>query len=277
MVRIDLHVHTRASDGVLGPGDVVLRAHRQDVGILAITDHDSVAGVPAAQRAGFRLGVTVVPGLELGCKWGLEEVHILGLWINVGNPLLRASLRKLQLAREKRVQGIVGRLQRLGVPVSRSQVRRLAAGGVPGRVHVARALMEMKVVLSVDEAFGRFLAPGRPGYVPRYRLHPQQALALVQTAGGLSVLAHPGSMNIAFLSTLQSWGLNGVEVFTPHHRAVQTRRWHRWCRLRGLLPTGGSDFHGLPEEGGELGSFVTLERWWHNLCTARALRPRGWV
>lgn len=252
--RFDLHVHTTASDGVWSPARVVREAARIGLAGVAITDHDTVAGIAAAMAEAARAGIVVVPGVEVGAERDEEEVHILGYFVDPGHAGLRKTLLRLQGSRERRMELMVRRMAGLGMPVALERVRELAAGGALGRPHLARALVEAGYVASVEEAFTRFLERGRPGYVPREHLTPQEAIELIGQAGGVSVVAHPGLLrDDSFITDLVARGLGGIEVYYPEHTRETVEKYEVMAERLGLVATGGSDFHGGPGYLAELG------------------------
>lgn len=254
---VDLHTHTTASDGVISPAELVELASQRGLRVLAVTDHDSTDGIDEAIAAGQRLGVTVIPGIELGTETEHGEVHLLGYFIDHRDPALQARLTEFREGRERRVARIVERLGELGMPIDLAEVQRLAAGGSIGRAHVARVMVAAGYVDSVDDAFERFLAFGRPAYVPRPRLTPREAVALVHRAGGAAVLAHPYTVADLdeTLADLVDAGLDGLEVYYAIYSDEQRDALRDLADHYGLIPTGGSDYHGPgQQEGRELGT-----------------------
>lgn len=254
---VDLHTHSTASDGWLTPAQLVEEASRRGLGILALTDHDTIAGIEPARDAAARAGVELIPGIELSSNSGPNEVHILGYFIDPSSPVLEAELRRLVGQRNDRNRAIVDRLNQLGLPVTNKQVEDIAAGGTIGRPHIARAMIERGYVETIAQAFDEYLASGKAAYVPRKKVMPEDAVSLVRAAGGVAVLAHPMSAGelAPLLDRLVAAGLAGMEVFygeysrtTRNHLQVIAERWN-------LIPTGGSDFHGEGfKEGRVLGS-----------------------
>lgn len=241
----DLHVHTTASDGTWTPAEVVREAALRGLAGVGITDHDTVAGIPEARAEAARMGIAVVPGVELGAEHRGEEVHVLGYFVDPLHPALQDTLNRLQAGRRMRMEGMLARLAQVGIPVSARRLEELAAGGVPGRAHVARLLVEAGHVGSVEEAFTRYLEPGRPGYVARERLSPPQAVRVIREAGGCAVLAHPGLLgDDAFIPELVAAGLNGIEAYYPEHDPRAVEKYEHLARKLGLIVTGGSDCHG---------------------------------
>jgi len=254
---IDLHSHSTASDGTDSPTELVARAQRRGLRTLALTDHDSTEGLTAAIDAGRRLGVTVVPGVELSTDGDVGELHMLGYFIDPTQKSFRETLRRLRDGRSRRAERIVEQLNEAGVPVALLDVQRLAAGGAVGRAHVARVLVADGRAASLDEAFSRYLVPGRPGYVPRPRLSPTEAIQLIHAAGGAAVLAHPRSVaNLeAELATLRAAALDGLEAYYAAYSVEEQAALAEIARRACLLTTGGSDFHGVGErDGSELGA-----------------------
>ena len=244
-MRIDLHVHSTASDGTLSPAAVVAEARAHGVGILALTDHDTMGGVAEALAAGEAEGVRVIPGVELNTDSPAGEVHVLGYCIPPEDEAFTALLERRSRARIERAHKMVQRLHELGMPIAFDHVLRLAGGGNIGRPHVARALVEAGYARNVREAFDRWLYRGGPAYVPRDRLTPEEAIAAVKAAGGVPVLAHPGRIaDQSVIEELIAAGLEGLECFYPEHSPEQTERYLALARKHGLLVTGGTDFHG---------------------------------
>ncbi len=246
---IDLHNHTTASDGELSPTALVERAAGLGVRALAVTDHDTVAGLAEAHEAGRRLGVDVVDGVELSAtRAGGGTVHVLGYLFDRSSPALTEPLGRLQASRRLRNEGIAERLAALGVPVDLAAVRS-RAHGVVGRPHFAAELIAQGHARSVDEVFDRWLARGRPAYVERDELRPDEAVRMIHAAGGVAVLAHPmvyaqsDERVERMIADLAAAGLDGVEIDYPSHTAGQMTMLDCFARRYGLVRTGGSDFH----------------------------------
>ena len=240
---IDLHVHTVVSDGAHSPEEVVALARRAGLQVLAITDHDHVAGVAPAQAAAGD-GLEVIAGVEISADDGDLEIHILGYYIDVDDARLGAALAQSREARVSRAQEMVARLAQLRVPISWERVQALSGGDTVGRVHVALALQEAGHVSTVSEAFDRYLADDRPGYVPRTKFTPETALTLIREAGGVPVLAHPWAVTHR-VAPLAEQGLQGLEVYYANYSQELIGMLRRQAEAHGLVSTGGSDFHGL--------------------------------
>jgi predicted metal-dependent phosphoesterase TrpH len=241
--RVDLHTHTTCSDGRLTPEELVRRAEERGLAALAITDHDTLDALPRA--AAVRETLELVPGLEMSTALDGLDLHLLGYFVDPEHAELRERLRGFREDRIQRAHLIIERLAKLGVPVEEARVRERAAGGVVGRPHVAAELVEAGHVDDMDDAFRRFLAAGGPAYVPRPAFHPHDAIRLIHAAGGVSVLAHPGSsVPDRTIEHLAEGGLRGVEIWHPQHGVHAIRRLRSLAHRLGLIETGGSDYHG---------------------------------
>jgi predicted metal-dependent phosphoesterase TrpH len=250
--RIDLHAHTYFSDGLLSPEDLVQRAIARQLAALAITDHDSVEALPRA-RAAARPGLEIVPGIEISSAMDGADLHLLGYYLDASHAPLLERLTRFQAERRQRARQIVERLAELGVHLEAGEVLASSGPGVVGRPHVAAALVAGGHVADFDEAFRRYLGVHGVAYVPRPHFHPDEAIALIHAANGLSVLAHPGpSLPDRVVERLVEGGLRGIEVWHPLHSNTTVRRYRALAHRLGLLETGGSDFHGQPR-GVDLG------------------------
>jgi len=256
--RVDLHTHTHFSDGLLAPEALVALAIERQLATLAITDHDSVEGLPraaAALRAATTAGASLelVHGIEISTAHEGLDLHILGLYVDAEHAGLLEHLARFRGERVARARAIVERLSELGAPVDPERVLELAGPGVVGRPHVAQALIEAGHVEGVDDAFRRFLGAQGNAFVPRPAFHPERAIEIIHAAGGVSVLAHPGaSLAAGVIEALVAGGLRGIEVWHPQHGVATVRRYRELARRLGLLESGGSDFHG-PGRGADLG------------------------
>jgi 3',5'-nucleoside bisphosphate phosphatase len=271
---VDLHSHTTASDGLLAPRDLVKLAARQGVRVLAVTDHDSTSGLPEAMAEAVEHGIEIVPGLEINCDVPGAEIHVLGYYVDWQADWFEAFLAEQRAERRARVHRMVERLGELGVPLTAEEVFAICKEGSPGRPHVAQAMIKRGYVKSVREAFDRYLRSGGPANVPRRRLTPVEAVAVIRRAGGVPVFAHPGlAGRDGLIPELVEAGLGGIETFYPEHSAGQIEAYSALCRRHDLVATGGSDYHG-PQTGraGTLGSpYVPVEVWQE--LRDRAQRP----
>jgi predicted metal-dependent phosphoesterase TrpH len=242
---VDLHSHTTASDGALTPRELVRLAARQRVRVLAVTDHDSTDGLPDALAEAASLGVEIVPGLEINCDVPGAEIHVLGYYVDWRAGWFQDFLREQRAERTARVHRIVERLTELGMPLTAAEVFAICKEGSPGRPHIAQAMVERGYVKSLREAFDRWLHAGGPANVPRRRLTPVEAVAVIRRAGGVPVLAHPGlAGRDEMIPELVDAGLAGIETYYPEHSAGQIQAYRDLCRRLGLVATGGSDYHG---------------------------------
>jgi 3',5'-nucleoside bisphosphate phosphatase len=253
---VDLHTHTVASDGGDRPAELVAAAAAAGVGVLAVTDHDTVAGVAEARAAGRRLGVEVLTGCELTTEAEGEVVHLLAYGGGLAAAGIEARCAAVRAGRDGRNRAIGQRLKVL-TGVGYDDAVALADGAVVSRAHFARALVAGGVVADVADAFERWLGPGRPAYVAAPSLPVAEAVRLVHAAGGVAVVAHPGRLPAItrdrVLAACLEAGADGLEAWHPQHDLDEQRRWAGQAERRGLLVTGGSDYHGSHKPGIALG------------------------
>lgn len=249
-MRADLHSHSSASDGTRPPAEVVARAAVAGLDAIALTDHDTVAGIAAAAAA-LPHGLALIAGMELSCRRDGHSVHLLGYLFDAEHRELAAQTLAIRQSRVERARAMVAKLADLGVPVTWEQVAAIAGDGVIGRPHIARAMIEAGVVGSVAEAFTpQWIGPGGRAHVRRYALDPADAIDLMHRAGGVTVLAHPYAVTRGWMvpddliAELARAGLDGVEVFHPDHDEAQRDQLRTVARRLGLAATGGSDDHG---------------------------------
>lgn len=249
---VDLHVHSSASDGLLSPRDLVRHAREVGLKAIALTDHDTVAGVADAQAAGRDAGLEVIAGVEVSAEMDGGACHILGYFVAPEDRRLGRVLEEIRLGRDRRNRRILERLGELGCPLARDELAARLEDGVLTRAHFAAAMIEKGYVKSWDEAFERYLGRGKPAYVSRPHLAPAEAIRVIHGAGGLAVLAHPRQLNLSaagtekYIEGLAAAGLDGVETVSPDHTANLARRYRAAARRLGLVETGGSDWHGYP-------------------------------
>lgn len=254
----DLHVHSTVSDGLLSPEEVVEAAFQSDLKGFSLTDHDTLGGIKLARDylAERKWPLVFVPGIELNTDFQESETHILGYFIHYEDEKLGKRLRQIWSARYERAMKMVERLRIMGLNISFEQVQRIARGDLIGRPHIAKALLEKGYVFSIKEAFQKYIGRGKPAYVPRYKFTPEEAIALIKDAGGVSVLAHPGLVREQdAIPQIIEMGIEGIEVYYPEHSEEQIAEYIALARRKGLLITGGSDFHGIGsgESRGRLG------------------------
>ena len=282
MKLIDLHTHSTASDGSYSPAEVVRLAKEGGLTAVALTDHDTVDGLPEAVAAGDKFGVEVIPGVEISAQFPGGTMHILGLFVDYRNGRLDERLAVLKQARIDRNPRIIAKLNALGIPITMEQVDRISGGGQVGRPHIARALMEAGYVQDLQGAFDKYLGWHKPAYVSKFRFPPDQALAMIREAQGIPVLAHPFTLGLGSASALRNLvielkglGLAGLEVYYSEHTPEQEALYLKLARELDLQISGGSDFHGLNKPEITLGSMPSQDKLTYNLVEAlKAWRRR---
>ena len=262
---VDLHIHYVASDGDLTPAEVVQQAESKRLAAIALTDHDTLAGLAEAARAAAGLPVRFIPGVEISARFSGGTLHILGLGLDPASAVLTETLRDLLEQRNQRNPKMIAKLQALGVDVTMDQLRQVAGGAdsdtaVLGRLHMAKLICQKGYARTVTEAFRRYLGYGAAAFVDKERLAPAQAVEAIHAAGGLAILAHPLQLQCANFAQLEravrwlvGYGLDGVEVYHSGHSPAQTRAYLGLARRLRLLVTGGSDFHGSGKPEARLG------------------------
>ncbi len=278
-MRIDLHSHSDASDGTDAPAEVVQRAAEAGLDVLALTDHDTVAGLPAAVAA-LPAGLTLVPGMELSCRREGMSIHLLAYLFDAAHPDLAAECERIRQARERRGRLVVERLIDLGVPLEWERVAALADGGVVGRPHIARAMVDIGAIAEPAQAFTpEWLAPGGRAYVSRYALDPAAAVRLVRAAGGVPVLAHPRAVKRGrvipdeWIAELAGAGLFGLEVDHADHDQAAREHLRNLAADLHLATTGSSDDHGRLT-GHRLGCHTTAPEVYERLVSeGKGARP----
>lgn len=247
---IDLHIHSTFSDGSLTPTQIAALARESGVGAIALTDHDSTDGVPELLSACAREGVEAVVGVEISAEVSRGTMHVLGYGVDMANASLQDALRQIRAGRCDRNKVILDRLNSLGYVLAWDEVSSLAGEDVVGRPHFAQALVNRGYVKSREDAFERLLAKGKPGYVDRFRLTPEESIDAIRGAGGVAVMAHPSTLELGKkalvdeLRRLAARGLGGVEVYYSEHPSEVQDEYRAMADSMGLLSTGGSDFHG---------------------------------
>ncbi len=242
---IDLHLHSTASDGSYPAETVVAMAEGNGVRILALTDHDSLDGIPAAEERARRSGIRVIPGVELSVSEIGIDVHLLAYGFDPRDKSLVAAIGRYRDSRWERARKMLARLKGLGIRIALEEVEEIAHGGALGRPHVAEALMQGGHVETFQEAFQRYLGHHAPAYVAKQTVALEEAVSVVREAGGVTVLAHPGTLNRDHL--IADWarrGLDGIEVWHSKHSAGDVARYRGIAKEHSLLMTGGSDYHG---------------------------------
>jgi predicted metal-dependent phosphoesterase TrpH len=283
-VLIDLHTHSRASDGTQSPAEVMRAAAEAGLDVVALTDHDTAQGWAEATAAAEELSLDLVPGMEISTRYIAAGVHLLAYQPDAEDPDLVTMLDRIVAGRNARVPAILERLREVGVVLTEDDVRRVAVGTpATGRPHVADAMVAQGVVASRAEAFERYLNPGRPGYARRFAADLEDVIPLVVAAGGVPVVAHPwgrtarAELTEAAFAALKTIGLAGIEVDHQDHDAAARDELRAIARNLDLVVTGSSDYHGAGKSGHDLGCNTTapeeLARIRELAGTARAARP----
>lgn len=250
--KFDFHSHSIVSDGTLTPTELVASAASEGVRLLALTDHDNIGGVAEAVEAGKRIGLPVLPAVEMDNEWR-HELHIIGLDVDPENPTLLRCLEIARERREKRNHTIYRKLREAGCPVE-EWIDRPAERTT--KLHIAKALVSMGVAVDVRDAFARFLRPGQVGYYTEQRFTPKQVIDMIHIADGLPILAHPCHIRDnphALVRELTDMGIMGIEAYYPSSSPRQTEMFVSLAHQLGLLVTCGSDFHGANRPGVALG------------------------
>ena len=246
-MKADLHLHTTASDGMLSPQELVQKASHVGLDVIAITDHDTVGGIPPAlEEAKSFPELLVVPGVEINTDTPQGEVHILGYSVDYRDPEFNRALEKLRNSRYERGRKMVAKLADLGVNIDWERVLELSGGGAIGRPHIAQVMLERGYISALGEAFTKYIGHNGPAHVKREKLTPLEAVGFILKASGLPVLAHPANIaNLeSFASELKSAGMVGIEVYYANYNQSTIARLQALANKYNLIATGGSDYHG---------------------------------
>ncbi len=242
----DLHIHTTASDGLLTPTEVVQWAAIKRIRAIGITDHDSVNGINEAISASLNLNIEIIPGIELNSQYIDEEIHILGYFIDYESKKLAEKLEFIRASRYSRMIKIISKLNSMGVKIDFENLKINNNATSIGRPHIARALVEKGYVSNMKAAFDKYLGRNRPAYVERYRLSVGEAIELIESIGGVPVIAHPGLIaKKKYIDEIIDLGIKGIEVYHTKHDTNTTSELLKTAKERKLLITGGSDCHGM--------------------------------
>lgn len=259
-MAVDLHTHSTFSDGTDSPSELIRAAAEARLEAVALTDHDNLDGIPEAREAAESAGIELIPGTELSCDWDAGGFHMLVLWLEPGLGPLQDRLTELQEGRANRNIEMVARLRDRGVDITYEEVLEEAGGTGVGRPHMAAIMVRKGTVASMSEAFDLWLAQGRPGYVSRPRLSPEDAIELSRASGAVPIIAHPHTLGIAGpdldaeLERLAAIGLIGLESFYSEYSPDTRLELVERARRVGLIPSGGSDYHGDYKPGLRIGS-----------------------
>lgn len=259
-MAVDLHAHSTASDGSASPTRVIELAARARLSAIALTDHDTLEGLEEAQAAADRWGIELIPGTEISCEWPPGTMHLVMLFLRPGPGPLQDRLAGLQEARANRNVVMVERLQAMGVDITYDEVLEEAGGGSVGRPHFAGVMVRKGLVPDIRAAFDDYLANGGAAYVERERLEPDEAIRLARASGAVPVVAHPHTLGLNTAAEfadayrrLAGWGLAGVECLYGEYDLIRQADLVRTVTSFGLLPSGGSDYHGTYKENLEIG------------------------
>ena len=258
--KIDLHIHSTYSDGTFTPLKLIERAKEKGLSTIALTDHDTIAGIEECIQIGSENNLEVIPGIEISCDCGFE-VHIVGLFIDYKSEKLSKKLEELIEQRNIRNKNMVTNFNKLGVKININEVEDMAGGNIIARPHFAKILVAKGYAKSIKEAFEVYLKEGKPGYLKREnRLTPKEAIGLINSTGGISILAHPVLLNKSYREIdelaceFKSFGLNGIEVYHSDHGKKESKKILEIAKKHNLLVSGGSDFHGDNKFSIDLGS-----------------------
>jgi predicted metal-dependent phosphoesterase TrpH len=248
--RVDLHVHSTASDGKFSPEAIISKAAGLGLKVISLTDHDSIDGIiPALKTVKIYPGLTFIPGVEISTDMPDGEAHVLGYFIDYTSRELGSTLERFRNSRLRRAQGMVSKLGALGIDIDWSRVQEIAGDGAIGRPHIAQAMLEKGYITAFQEAFKKYIGHGGPAYVEREKMTPEEAVALIVRSGGLPVLAHPFTVKEpeTIVIKLKAAGLVGIEAYYKDNTAAETEATLGLAARYGLIATGGSDFHGIAD------------------------------
>lgn len=241
--KVDFHLHSSFSDGLFSPSRLMEIASAAGLAAAGLTDHDTLKGLPEAHEAALRLGIELVPGVEISVRDRDREIHILGYYPR-NCSMLDQVLENLQKQRFKRMEQLVDRMIKLGFKITLEEVLAEAGEAAPGRMHLARILLKKKYVHTTDQAFSLYLNPGKPAYVARDTPGVKDVMDLLLEVEALPVIAHPGAEGKKIVKELIPLGLKGIEVYHPDHGRAEVEYYSNLAAKEGLLVTGGSDYHG---------------------------------
>lgn len=262
--KIDLHVHTKASDGLYSPSEIIDYALSQNISVLGICDHDTVAGIPEAIKYANKKDMELIPGVEfsLNCQGG--SFHLVGLFIDHLNKKLLEKTERLKDSRMERVIKMIELLSKEGYDVSLKEVQEAAKGAALGKPHIARILVKKGYAKDMTIVFKTFMCYGKPGYVKRERISFDEAISVIKESGGISILAHPISLNLksfekyeSFIKDLKNKGLDGIEVYSSMHSMDEVNEFNKIAEKYNMIVSGGSDYHG--DKGKVIGVYTDGE------------------
>lgn len=261
--KADLHIHTKCSDGIFSPKEIVVRAAASGLSAISITDHDSVAGIDEAKPLATTKGIELIPGVEMSSTYKNHDIHVLGYFFDYQHSELKRYLDHCRHLRTERAERMVSKLEKMGVKICIEQIILKAQNGSVGRPHIAAVLQDGGYVKSFSEAFSKYLGAHSPAYVKSIETHPAEIIKLINDAGGLSFLAHP-AQNVPdeILKQLITFGLDGIEIVHPSHDAYKQNYYREIANEYFLLFSGGSDYHGLKEHDNQTFGSITIPYKW---------------
>jgi 3',5'-nucleoside bisphosphate phosphatase len=262
-LKADLHCHTLYSDGKLSPHDVVKMARKNGVGMLAITDHETFAGLPEARQAGDKFGVEIVDGIEFAVRVGKVESHLLGLWVDTNNAEINEIVKSVKKERVVRAEKMVAKLIGLGMKIKMKDVLKNVGRGVIARPHIAQTLVNLNYAKGFDEAFKKFIGWDCPGYVARQKQKAEKIIDIIHNAGGVAVVAHGlvGGPQQEHVLALVDMGVDAIEVMHPKLSGKKQKWLSDLAAQSGLCVSGGTDYHGKGWSSGQIGdSYISVEQ-----------------
>ncbi|KPK88918.1 hypothetical protein AMJ80_10500 [bacterium SM23_31] len=259
--RADLHIHTNVSDGFLSPAKILVKLKNSGISTIAITDHDSVAALDNANRRSSMFNIRLIPGVELSAEYHGKDLHFLGYFIDHHNKRFLDFLYLFRRRRYQRAQGMLEKLDKLGMHITMDQVAAIAFNGPIGRPHIADALINAGWADSRDDAFEKYLGYNGPVYVEKYRITPLEVFDLIHSIGGAAFLAHPGTgCSDGAIRELHGAGMDGLEIIHPKHTPEMVEHYKSLADELSILTCGGSDFHGSPDEEDVIGKYTIDEK-----------------
>ncbi len=267
--KVDLHMHTKYSDGVYSPEQLISKVKDAGIDLISITDHDTVDGIAEGIEIGKNHGIEVISGLEISSDIRDREVHILGYFIDPNNYELGEYLKFFRAERIKRAARITEKLNALGLDLKLDDVMEVAKNSAVGRPHIAKALVNKGLVSNYFEAFSKYIGNNCPAYERKVHVSPRSAFKIISDAGGLSFIAHPGNLPDTIMIELIEAGLDGIEVVHPSHLPYQVKHYRGIVNEYFLLESGGSDFH-----GGDRNDYVNLGKYTIGISKVEAMRKQ---
>lgn len=258
-MAVDLHTHSNKSDGSLSPSELITEASQIGLHAIALTDHDTIEGLPEAIETGNRLGIRVIPGVELSCEYHGRDVHMVGLFIDYTNETFQQTLKSFVESRDERNKKMCQKLTAAGMPVLYEELTAMFGDSVLTRAHYARYMLHKGYIKSLNEAFERYIGDHSPYYIPREKVSPKQGVELILSAGGVPILAHPLLYKLGkeellkLVNELKSYGLAGLEAVYSTYTSSDERNMKSLASDLNLLISGGSDYHGAAKPGLALG------------------------